>query len=76
VQALTPPEPLPPQLWKRRFDRGAGHEAHVVELDVTARCTATQHRQKQGGQAKSTGQVTLKQRQHIQGKRIARGKGD
>ena len=47
VQALTPPEPLAPQLRDRHVDRGAGHETHVVELDVTAQRSAAQHRQKQ-----------------------------
>jgi len=47
VQTVTPPEPLPPQLRQGLINRGAGHKAHIVQLDVAPGGSAAQHHQKQ-----------------------------
>ena len=47
VQALTPPEPLPPQLREGVVDRGTRHKTHIVQLDVAGGGAASQHHQKQ-----------------------------
>ena len=51
MQTLAPPEPLAPQLWQGVLNGGAGHKAHIVQLDVAAGGTAAKHGQKETGHA-------------------------
>jgi hypothetical protein len=47
MEALTPTEPLPPQLAQGVVNGVARHKTHIVLLNVAAGAAPTQDRQKQ-----------------------------